>query len=70
METLYRKIAVSERYPEKTGHYFTYSESGVKKIVWFMGGDFAYVKPSYSPDYWLEEIPDPTAQLQADKEEP
>ena len=69
METLYRKVAISERMPDKSGFYFTYSSSGVKKTIWFMNDKFSYVSPSYNPDYWLEEVPDPTAQLQADKEE-
>ena len=68
METLYRKVAVSERLPKINGNYFTdkyrsfYFSQEVNK---FMDdeGDFIY------PKYWLEEIPDPTTQLQSDKEE-
>ena len=68
METLYRKVAVSERLPKINGNYLTdkyrsfYFSQEVNK---FMDdeGDFIY------PKYWLEPIPDPTAQLQADKSE-
>ena len=72
METLYRKVAVSERLPLKSGFYFTYTKSGRKKTIWFMNEKFSYVSPSYSPDYWLEEIPDNTQQiekLEAEKKE-
>ena len=68
METLYRKVAVSERLPKINGNYLTdkyrsfYFSQEVNK---FMDdeGDFIY------PKYWLEPIPDTTAQLKADKAE-
>ena len=68
METIYRKVAVSERLPKINGNYLTdkyrsfYFSQEVNK---FMDdeGDFIY------PKYWLEPIPDPTAQLQSDKAE-
>ena len=69
METLYRKVAVSERMPDKSGFYFTYSSSGVKKTIWFMNDKFSYVSPSYNPEFWLEEIPDNEIKLQKNKEE-
>lgn len=68
IKTLYRKVAVSERLPLKSGFYFTYAKSGTKKTIWFMNEKFSYVSPSYSPDYWLEEVPE-ESQLKADKEE-
>lgn len=72
METLYRKVAISERLPKKAGFYFTIATSGVKTNQWFMNGKFSYESPSYIPTWWLEEIPDNSQQiekLEADKAE-
>lgn len=67
METLYRKVAVSERKPKSSGFYWIENIVGEMKsshyesLLEMFTGDYA--------NFWLEPIPDPTAQLQADKEE-
>ena len=68
METLYKKVAVSERKPIKSGTYFSneeevYYRESTKKF------EHNYDAHCVYPQWWLEEIPDPTAQLQADKTE-
>ena len=68
METLYRKVAVSERKPIKSGTYFSneeevYYRESTKKF------EHNYDAHCVYPQWWLEEIPDPTTQLQADKAE-
>ena len=67
METQYRKVAVSERMPTDEGIYNTSRGflSYSKVFGWVTIQN--YTTPN--PEYWLEEIPDPTAQLKADKEE-
>ena len=68
METLYRKVAVSERKPIKSGTYFSNEEEvyyceSTKKF------EHNYDAHCVYPQWWLEEIPDPTAQLKSDKAE-
>lgn len=69
METLYRKVAVSERMPEKDGNYYT--EQG---FVTFEKGTFwqyegrAFVKSNSNITNYLEPITDPTAQLREEIE--
>ena len=68
METIYRKVAVSERKPIKSGTYFSneeevYYRESTKKF------EHNYDAHCVYPQWWLEEIPDHTAQLQADKAE-
>lgn len=68
METLYRKVAVSERKPTKSGDYFT--NEGLSFYASTYKGFEHHTDPHrVYPDWWLEPIPDPTAQLKADKEE-
>ncbi|MCT3674462.1 hypothetical protein HZQ94_14840 [Elizabethkingia anophelis] len=63
MKTKYVKVPVSERLPEKSGFYFTSKNSGVTEVVWFMDGKFSYVKPSYTPEFWLEEKEDHSEEM-------
>lgn len=67
METLYRKVAVSERNPTKEDIYNTSRGflSYSKVFGWVTIQN--YTTPN--PEYWLEEIPDPTVQLKANKSE-
>ena len=67
METIYRKVAVSERNPTKEDIYNTSRGflSYSKVFGWVTIQN--YTTPN--PEYWIEEIPDPTAQLKSDKEE-
>lgn len=66
METLYRKVAVSERLPIDEETYITshgwYFWNG-NKFEDENNEEIDYV------NYWFEEIPDHTAQLQAEKAE-
>ena len=77
METLYRKVVVSERLPEK-GEYLT--DLGIRYLDGYKNwqlSEFSKKKKVNEnheeyfeePDFWLEEIPDPTTQLKADKAE-
>lgn len=69
METLYRKVAVSERLPKDYGFYFIISINGVQKSYWFNGVKF-FVDENISVKYWLEEIPENSLKkLKADKTE-
>jgi hypothetical protein len=66
MGTIYRKVAVSERKPIKSGTYFSneeevYYRESTKKF------EHNYDAHCVYPQWWLEEIPYPTTQLQADK---
>ena len=65
MKTLYRKVAVSERLPEKDGEYFCIIRSGKCGNYDLFNNKF----DSLLITHWLEEVPDPTTQLQADKAE-
>ncbi|MGG7470798.1 hypothetical protein ACVVIH_20600 [Chryseobacterium arthrosphaerae] len=58
MKTKYIKVSVSDRVPEKSGFYYTFSTSGIKETVWFINDSFSYVSPSFTPQYWLDEVPD------------
>lgn len=68
METIYRKVKFIYRFPKRGGIYF--SDKG---LVFFNDNTkhFENIKLHHReyPEWWLEEFPDPTAQLQADKEE-
>ena len=66
METLYRKVAVSERFPENIEMLMTSHGWSLWNGDQFEDEDD---KPISYINYWLEEIPDLTAQLKADKEE-
>ena len=68
METLYRKVAVTERLPIKSGTYFSneeevYYRESTKKF------EHNYDAHCVYPQWWIEEITDPTVQLKADKAE-
>lgn len=78
METLYRKVAVSERLPEFGQRVIALvleqNDLGLSKFLWNVS--YSDITKSFKMDgnevnieYWLEEITDPTAQLQADKAE-
>lgn len=78
METLYRKVAVSERLPEFGQRVIALvleqNDLGLSKFLWNVS--YSDITKSFKMDgntvqieYWLEEIPDPTAQLQADNAE-
>lgn len=66
METIYKKVLVSERLPEKEGDHFVYSkylgENGElkKHCSWFNGKEFSFI----DPEYWLEEQPSRLPQEQ------
>ena len=66
METLYRKVAVSERLPKAKEMLMTSHGWSLWNGHQFEDEDD---KPISYVNYWLEEILDPTAQLKADKEE-
>ena len=71
METLYRKVAVSERLPKDYGFYFIISKNGVQKNYWFNGVMF-FVDENVSVKYWLEPIKSDQTKLEkleADKAE-
>ncbi len=66
METLYRKVSVSERLPKAKEMLMTSHGWSLWNGHQFEDEDD---KPISYINYWLDEIPDPTAQLKADKEE-
>ena len=66
METLYRKIAVSERLPKAKEMLMTSHGWSLWNGHQFEDEDD---KPISYINYWLEEITDHSAQLQADKAE-
>ena len=57
METMYRKVAVSERLPKKIGFYFIISANGIKRSYWFNGSKFFTDENVRVIKYWLEETP-------------
>lgn len=68
METLYRKVAVSERLPKEEGDYFFKERGGFDfKLETYRVSKEKFFRNNFN--YWLEEIPDPTTQLKSDKEE-
>ena len=79
METLYRKVAVSERMPNRGGTYFS-NEGEVFYSSYHKEFQHDYDPRKMYPEWWLEEISDfipetieksiqAIAQLQADKAE-
>ena len=66
METIYRKVAVSERLPKSKEMLMTSHGWSLWNGHQFEDEDD---KPISYINYWLEEIPDTTAQLKADKAE-
>ena len=77
METLYRKVAVSERLPENKGYFDTdVGNIYFLKKTWQPSKFTRKAKVNRyhedyfeEPEYWIEEIPDPTVQLKSDNEE-
>jgi len=72
METLYRKVAVSEKHPKEDGFYYVFN--GLKHSTYYsklLGFNYCMgqINMSNKITHWLEEVPDPTTQLQADKAE-
>ena len=72
METLYRKVAVSEKHPKEDGFYYVFN--GLKHSTYYsklLGFNYCMgqINMSNKITHYLEEIPDPTAQLKADKAE-
>lgn len=68
METLYRKVAVSERLPKDSGYYFAIDSLGHREYPYFDNDENKW-ESIWETVYWLEPIPDPTDKLKADKEE-
>ena len=66
METLYRKVAVTERIPKEEEMLMTSHGWSLWNGKQFEDEDD---KPISYINYWLEEILDPTVQLKADKAE-
>ena len=77
METLYRKVAVSERLPENKGYFDTdVGNIYFLKKTWQPSKFTRKAKVNRyhedyfeEPEYWFGEIPDHTTQLNADKSE-
>ena len=72
METLYRKVAVSEKHPKEDGFYYVFN--GLKHSTYYsklLGFNYCMgqINMSNKITHYLEEIPDNTTQLQADKAE-
>ena len=78
METLYREVAVSERFPQFAQRVIALvleqNDLGLSKFLWNVS--YSDITKSFKMDgntvqieYWLEPIPDTTAQLKADKAE-
>ena len=57
IETMYRKVALSERLPKKIGFYFIISANGIKRSYWFNGSKFFTDENVRVIKYWLEETP-------------
>ena len=69
METLYRKVAVSERNPTKSGEYFT-NEGTVFYASTYNGFEHNIDPHRVYPDWWLEPIESHQIEkLEADKAE-
>ena len=72
MGTIYRKVAVSEKHPKEDGFYYVFN--GLKHSTYYsklLGFNYCMgqINMSNKITHYLEEIPDPTIQLQADKDE-
>lgn len=55
MKTIYIKVPVSERLPEKSGDNFIIDPNGKKAIGLFIYEEFQRL---VTPEYWLDEKPD------------
>ena len=70
METLYRKVAVSERIPPPmTDILIKYRWSDCFEPYHYFDDLHCKDEMLNEVTHWIEEIPNPTTQLQADKEE-
>ena len=70
METLYRKVAVSERMPPPmTDILIKYRWSDYFEPYHYFDDLHCKDEMLNEVTHWIEEIPDPTAQLKADKAE-
>ena len=72
METLYRKVAVSEKHPKEDGFYYVFN--GLKHSTYYsklLGFNYCMgqINMSNKITHYLEEIPDNTAKLTAGKAE-
>lgn len=69
LETLYRKVSVSEpsQFENNVHYYFVDFDGNIMQDKFLSHASFDEYTHRYK--YFLVEIPDPTAQLQADKEE-
>lgn len=71
METLYRKVAVSDRLPNDSGYYFGIDSLGHREYPYFDKEENKW-ESILGTTHWLEEIPDNSQQiekLEADKAE-
>lgn len=56
-ETIYRKVAVSERMPSVEGIYFVGWDKGMIRVRQYKLGSFIDPSVLYpEPDYWLEKV--------------
>ena len=72
METLYRKVAVSERLPEKPSFNFIKYTCGSTDSAFFSIKENKFYARRKDIEFWLEEIPDNSQQiekLEAEKKE-
>ena len=68
METLYRKVAISERKPKSSGFYWIENIVGEMKSSYYDSMLGMFTSSDYA-NFWLKPAENPTAQLQADKAE-
>ena len=72
MKTLYRKVAVSERLPEKQSFNFIKYTCGPTDSAFFSIKENKFYARRKDIEFWLEEIPDTSRQiekLEAEKKE-
>lgn len=70
METLYRKVAVTDRMPENDTRILVRYKDGKGLDIYYYFDDLHCKDVLLQEvEYWVEEIPNPTAQLKADKAE-
>ena len=62
METIFRKVSVNERLPNKTGRYFCLGNVYGNLTSLFFNNQKRWMElqDEYHPEYWLEEIELPT----------
>ena len=77
METLYRKVAVSDRLPQSSGYYWIEDVVGEMKSAWYLPKEKKFGVSSLGKKeiakYWLEPVksksPPQVEKLEADKAE-